>query len=272
MNRALLVGINKYPSAPLRGCVNDITDVAELLVKKCGFAEEEIDLLTDERATTQTIIKRLGWLLTGLRSGDRVLFYYSGHGVQLATRNPQGEVDGLDEAICPVDFDWTDEHAIRDKDFNRMFASIPPSVEFVWVSDSCHSGDLSREILPAGAIIKTIIPPADIAWRIAVAKSKSIKALGLEKAAQDINLALISGCRPEQTSADAVFNSRPNGALSYFLLKELTKDQGLEKPLTQIIENVKASIKQASYKQDPQLEGNELITNRSFLFKEVGAP
>src|SRR6516162_11950800 len=115
MNRAFLVGINKYPSQPLKGCVNDVVDMANFLVSKCNFAMEDIRLLVDERATKAAIIERLDWLLKGLKSGDRILFHYSGHGVQLPARNIQGEVDSLDEAICPVDFDWTDEHTIRDK-------------------------------------------------------------------------------------------------------------------------------------------------------------
>ncbi|HET7402221.1 MAG TPA: caspase family protein, partial [Usitatibacter sp.] len=31
-NRALLVGINAYPGQPLNGCVNDVKDMAGLLV------------------------------------------------------------------------------------------------------------------------------------------------------------------------------------------------------------------------------------------------
>jgi hypothetical protein len=268
MNRALLVGINKYPSAPLNGCVNDVTDVAEILVSKLNFKPDDIRMLVDERATTSAIIERLGWLLTSVRAGDRILFYYSGHGVQLPTRNPQGEVDGLDEAICPVDFDWTDKHAIRDKDFCRIFSAVPADVEFIWVSDSCHSGGLTREFAKKRAPvfkIKTIIPPADIQWRITVAKSKSIKAMGLKRAAESMNIALISGCRSDQTSADAVFNARANGALSYFLFQELKKAHGLEALLTKVVENINSSLHSNGYEQQPQLEGSIAIQNKSFL-------
>ena len=47
MNKALLVGINNYPTAPLRGCINDVTDMASFLVDKCGFQKGEIRLLVD---------------------------------------------------------------------------------------------------------------------------------------------------------------------------------------------------------------------------------
>ena len=53
MDRALLVGINAYPGAPLAGCLNDVTDMATFLTSKSGFAADSIRLLTDSRATTQ---------------------------------------------------------------------------------------------------------------------------------------------------------------------------------------------------------------------------
>jgi hypothetical protein len=51
MNRAFLVGINAYPGNSLNGCVNDITDMAQFLVERCGFQHADIRLLTDGRAT-----------------------------------------------------------------------------------------------------------------------------------------------------------------------------------------------------------------------------
>ena len=190
MNRGLLVGINSYPGAPLRGCVNDVLDMAQFLTKACGFAMNDIRLLTDDRATTTGILERIGWLLTGLKAGDRVIFHYSGHGAQMATRNPQGEVDGLDEVICPVDFDWKDEHTIRDKQFAQIFSAVPRGVEFVWVSDSCHSGGLSREMPPpnnAPNMPKAMPQPADLAWRVDTAKSTRIAPMGIQKAAAVAN-------------------------------------------------------------------------------------
>jgi hypothetical protein len=58
MNRALLVGINSYPGAPLNGCVNDVTDMANFLVDNCNFTMSDIRLLTDARATMGSPINR----------------------------------------------------------------------------------------------------------------------------------------------------------------------------------------------------------------------
>src|ERR1700722_10344434 len=148
MNRALLVGINNYPSPnQLDGCINDVNDMSDFLVASCSFAPDDIRLLVDERATAQNIQDRLGWLLTGISAGDRVYFHYSGHGAQVASRNPQGQTDQMEEVICPVDFNFDDQNTwITDQDFLRIFGSIPAGVEFVWVSDSCYSGGLIRGI------------------------------------------------------------------------------------------------------------------------------
>jgi hypothetical protein len=266
MNRALIVGINNYPSAPLNGCINDVNDVANFLVGKCGFAMGDVRLLTDERATTAGIKERLGWLMTGLRAGDRVLFHYSGHGVQMPTRNTAGEVDGLDEAICPVDFDWSDERAIRDKEFNKLFATVPDGVEFVWISDSCHSGDLSRDMPKKPHKHRTMNPPVDINWRLQVAKQKkTVRSMTVVRSAVNVNVGLIAACRSDQTAADADFDGKPNGALTYFLLKELQSANGLKEPITAVLKNVATALTQNGYEQQPQVEGNQVIIQRPFL-------
>jgi len=274
MNRALLVGINAYPSQPLQGCVNDVLDMAGLITSgPIGFRKRDVRLLTDGRATKAAICNHLGWLTSGLRAGDRALFHYSGHGVQLPTRNPAGEVDNLDEAICPVDFDWTDATTLRDKDFARIFSAVPPGVEFVWVSDSCHSQDLTRDLVPPGGPVirvKTMVPPGDIDWRLQTAKEEQVTALGMLGAAQslaksEINVALVAGCKSDQTSADAVINGRPNGALTFFLIAELKKAGAFDRPLTRVVAETAAAVKAAHYSQDPQLEGAREICGRPFL-------
>lgn len=271
MNRAFLVGINTYPGAPLNGCVNDVMDMANFLVSQCGFKKHEIRLLTDNRATTANITHRLNWLVSGLKKGDRVLFHYSGHGAQMATRNKKDEIDGLDEVICPVDFDWSDTHVIRDKDFNKIFSAVPAGVEFIWISDSCHSGGLTRELmLNATRGIPQSTPrsypvPEDLAWRISAAQELKKAPMSLSRAANTINAALISGCKSDQTSADAVFSGRYNGALTYFLLHELNKAKGRAQPLTSLVKAVSASLKSHYYSQQPQLEGSAAIMKHGFF-------
>ena len=262
MNRALLVGINDYPDAPLNGCVNDVQDMANMLVDRAGFAHADVRLITDRRATTQAILERLAWLVHGARSGDRILFHFSGHGAQLPTRNPAGEVDKLDEVICPVDYDWTDEHAIRDKMLARIFSPVPEGVEFVWISDSCHSGDLTREIERKP---RTMRAPVDIAWRLQTATKAQRKPLSFVRAVNGLNVALIAACKSNQTASDAVFKGTPNGALTWALLKELNEPGGREQSLTTLVIGTRRRLKEANFHQEPQLEGSVAIMNKGFL-------
>ena len=83
-NRALLVGVNKYKIAgsDLSGCVNDVTNMRDILLKYFGFKTKDIRLLVDERATKKTIIEGLKWLVNEAKSNDRLLFHFSGHGSQ----------------------------------------------------------------------------------------------------------------------------------------------------------------------------------------------
>jgi metacaspase-1 len=273
MDRALLVGINKYPGCPLKGCINDVTDMANFLKDKCGFQMNDIRLLTDARATKAAIVERLNFLVNGARPGDRLVFHYSGHGAQMPTRNPAAEVDKLDEVICPVDFDWTDEHAIRDKEFYKIFATVPAGVGFVWISDSCHSGDLSKDFPKADHRHKTILPPEDIDWRLQTAKeligkrSAKMQTTSMASSVKELNVALISGCTSKETSADAEFNNRANGALTYFLLKELNAAKGLKVPLTELVLKVNKAVAKYNETQHPQLEGSKAISVKPFAAK-----
>jgi metacaspase-1 len=264
MNRALLVGINAYPGNELQGCVNDVTDMAEFLVSHCGFDESDIRLVTDDRATTEAILERLNWLLDGVKSGDRIVFHYSGHGAQFPFRDAKGNVTRVDECICPVDFDWTEQHAIRDKQFNKLFTSVPRGVEFEWVSDSCFSGDLAKELLIQRRI-KAMPMPADIAWRLRTAETKGIKPMGFEHVVENLNVVLTSGCGQRETSADAVIDGRPNGALTYYFLQTLSAPNGLTQTLAQAAARTRAALQKNGYTQHPQLEGSEALMNEPFL-------
>ncbi len=267
MNKAFLVGINNYSALnELQGCVNDITDTADFLVSRCGFKQDDIRLLSDERATARNIRERLAWLVAEVASGDRIYFHYSGHGTQIATRNKKGEPDGYDEVICPVDFDFDSEQSmIRDKEFLRIFKGVPEGVSFVWVSDSCFSGGLSRGILPKNARYKTYRLPVDIAWRNSSAEIRQLSPLGIKGAAKKLNAVLLSGCAETQESADAEFNGRYNGAFTYYMLKNLKTTKGMKRPLTQLVTAIGKDLKKGRFTQQPELLGSDIMGLKPFL-------
>jgi hypothetical protein len=225
---------------------------------------DDVHLLTDDRATTAKILERLEWLVSGLSAGDRVVFHFSGHGTQMATRADDlaAEVDDLDEVICPVDFQWTPEFMIRDKELHDIFAVVPPGVHFVWISDACHSEGEDREVLRPGDLARSpgrgarlIQPPADIAWRIKTARDKGLKSGTLRGTASDLNLAFIAACRSNETAADTIVDGSPCGALTHYLIARLSEVDGLAVPLPDIVNDVRRTLAEAGYEQHPQLDG-----------------
>ena len=210
-------------------------------------------------------MEHLKWLTAGVKTGDRIVFDYSGHGAQFPIRDQHGKVIRVDECICPVDFDWTEQHAIRDKEFHQVFSTVPKGVDFTWVSDSCFSGDLAREFQLPNRKVKCMPMPADIAWRMRTADTLGVKRTGFEHVINTFNAVLVSGCTAHQTSADAEIDGRYNGALTYYLLKTLSAPNGLMQTLEEAIARTRAALQQAGYTQRPQLEGAVGLMNQPFL-------
>ena len=97
MRKALLVGINKYSDAPLRGCVNDCLMMYKVLVEQFKFKTNNINLITDYECTKEGILRNLYQLTSGAKDGDILYFHYSGHGSQVVVNDwtQSKEADGL---------------------------------------------------------------------------------------------------------------------------------------------------------------------------------
>jgi metacaspase-1 len=265
-DRALLVGINAYPTQPLLGCVNDITDAAQLLEQKLGFQNSDMWHLTDADATAEAIKTKIrDWLIGQAGTGDRLLFYYSGHGTRLNYSDGK-----IHDVICPVDFNFTNLNGLSDLDFAQLFSSIPEGAEFNWVSDSCYSGglviaDAERRDVLVPRRPKYLIPPPAVANRIYQLESAGAQYSALLTNLGGLNGALIAASRSDQLSYDSSFNGRANGVLSHFLLSELTSPTGLSESLQEAVTNTSSAISQAGWAQITQLRGASVICARPIL-------
>jgi hypothetical protein len=252
-NRALLVGINNYPGAPLNGCVNDMNDMANLLTSRYGFKSNEIRVIVNNRATAKEISLRCKWLAQ-CKPGDNVLFQFSGHGVQFPARNQKDEIDNLLECIAPYDFDWSRGRMLADKDLVKIFSQIPKNVKFNWISDSCHSGDLSRNMSQVIQTPRQYPVPFDMEWRMQCANELELKPDTRNMINNVLDVGFISGCKSNQTSADTVVNGRPCGALTHYFIKNL-KEHDKNTPLRKIVEETNKELASLGYSQKPQVEG-----------------
>jgi hypothetical protein len=141
--KALCIGINKYPAAPLSGCVTDALSWGGYFQGQ-GY---QVSYLKDEEATRGAILDNLERMIVGSKAGDRVLFQYSGHGTELDDidgdeQTGTGTNGPKDEALCP--YDYASGAFVIDDDIAEVFAKIPPEVSVTCFIDCCHSGTITR--------------------------------------------------------------------------------------------------------------------------------
>ena len=144
-NRALLVGIDEYQHAgTLIGSKQDVEDMRQFIQSVWHYQPHQIRTLTDAQATRQGILTAFEeWLIEGSRFGDKVLFYFSGHGYYLPDLNGD-ESDGYDETICPVEA-TTRSGMIRDDEIEALLRRLPGR-QITLIIDACHSGTVTRSL------------------------------------------------------------------------------------------------------------------------------
>lgn len=242
MKKALLIAIDTYEQSMhnLDGCNNDVDSIYNLLVNEFDFSPQSITILRNEQATLDEIINQLFMLISQVYQGDKLFFYFSGHGMQLPERVKGTEKDGMDEILCPHDFDFsTYKKALRDDDLHEVFAKIPLGASLFWISDSCHSGDLSESNPP---------------WYFWYPFQ--------EKIANQV--VLITGCQSKEKSYFFDYQHKKHGVLTHSVLTLLTDDtENRHLPLSELIKKIRWKVQKYKEHQTPQLEGHTLLMGKS---------
>jgi len=266
VKKALLVGINDYAPVgaggpDLRGCVNDVRDMANTLnvMGIVPAAPATMQILTDVRATRAAIIKGLKWLISGAKKGDLLVFYYSGHGSQVADVSGD-EIDGRDETICP--HDYVTAGMIRDDDFKVIFSAVPAGVNLDVILDSCHSGSGTRDLIAVAPVTARYIePPLDVGFFIDAEPSLPVRGLLRRReagkdavAVAGLNHVLWAGCRDNQTSAETNIGGAIRGVFTYHFCKAL-RGAGLSVTRRRLDAQISVNIRAMGQAQVPQLEG-----------------
>ena len=135
--RAVCLGLDDYGgNGDLNGCVNDCSDWSALLRDTFGF---DVRALTNREVTIANVQTEFEGLVTRAGAGDLLVVTYSGHGTWVNAQNETNADELADECWYLRDGllkdDWLRE-AIR--------AKLDPAVDLVLISDSCHSGTMSR--------------------------------------------------------------------------------------------------------------------------------
>ena len=283
--KALCVGINNFnnlPAAKLSGCVNDANDMAALLTETRGFATSDVTVLTDGAATKDAVMAALRSLADLAKAGnlDYLVFSFSSHGTQVPDVNDdekaetKGALKGkkADEAFCTADViqkgnQWDPDHIITDDELHDLFVTIPERCLVEAYLDTCHSGSGLKAIdlmgFPGRPRPRYLPPPSFEAFIALNAPKAAALPPSMLSSKKDMRAAdavarkgaiLWAGCRSDQTSADATFDNRANGAFTFFYIKHVRANPGATR--REILKKLRADIKAGNFDQVPQLEGN----------------
>ena len=245
--KALCVGINDYPRNKLNGCVNDAKEWANLLKTTYGFTD--VKILLDRVATAKNVKDILSAMVNGSKSGDILVFTYSGHGTNTPDRNGD-EQDGRDEALCCYD------KLLIDDELREIISKKPAGVSLSIISDSCFSGTVTRAFMEKSLArkikdpIPRFMPPEDIDFK-AMKKADIKPLLGEEEMAE----ILLSGCNDKEYSYDANIFGKPMGAMSANAIKIIQANPSMtwQKMYTEL----RKKLPSRAYPQTPQLEGSK---------------
>ncbi len=257
--KALCVGINDYPGegSDLNGCVNDAKAWADLLTKNYSFPSASVKLLLDSQATRAAILDGLKKLLSGTKSGDVLVFTNSSHGTYLADTG--GDEALYDEALCPYD---CDQNLIVDDELRELFSGLAKGVAFTVISDSCHSGTVTRAAINENIPwLKTpddrrvrFLHPSLIGKSVLSNPFKAVDRRNITHPQSQMKDILLSGCTANEYSYDALIGGKYHGAMTYFAIQAI-RDAGYSINYAQLCSRLNHLLDEAGYPQHPQLEG-----------------
>jgi hypothetical protein len=238
---SLHLGLNGVSAAaydgwdgPLAACEFDANDMAALAKTK-GMTPT---VLLTKKATRAALLAAMRKAAKALKAGDLFFMSYSGHGGQMPDTNGD-EPDRKDETWCLYDGQLIDDELYFE--LSRFAAGV----RILVLSDSCHSGSVTRELPPpppppgqrprmmpdavgrrvyashqafydklqagvAAEAAKAFVDP-DAALAHVGAAASAVNLVGEFKPA----VVLISGCQDNQTSMDG----EHNGAFTEAMLK-----------------------------------------------------
>jgi hypothetical protein len=218
MKKALIIGINAYPTAPLQGQVNDANAWNSTLLNK-GFTNS---VILDSGSTKAAIMSGLDWLFTGAHSGDSLVFCFGGHGSRLSDGSGD-EADQYDEILCPVDFP---AQYINDDEIRAKFGALPAGVTLDVFMSTCYSGTSTRA--PAPILKMTTVVPG-------------------------LNHCLWAACKDSQTSIEVTVNGVKRSLFGYYAEKAIRLYSNYYSRAT-LITSIQNAVKAVNPNQEPQLE------------------
>jgi len=277
---AFLVGINYlHTKSELNGCYNDIVNVSQYLRSVLGYDPANITILTDGNRgaagasalppTRQNILAGMTALVASMVAGDEAVFHYSGHGTLVRDRNGD-EVTGYDSCLCPLDYNAPASAGggvVTDDEIRALLINkVPRGARLYVILDCCHNGtgcDIRYKYEDFSVLLSPPTARTAALWRTqqkAFANGKYTDTVG--------EVYMISGCRDEQTSADAYINNSFAGALTYAVFAILRANQSSIRTYSwsALLRDVRHFMRVNRYSQVPQVMTGQLISPATPVF------
>jgi hypothetical protein len=185
----------------LQACEFDAHDL-QSIANDNGFSSS---ILLTADATAEAVVSAVTAIAKQLKSGDLFLLTYSGHGGQV----PDGNGDETDPGRQDETWVLWDRQLVDDELWD-LWKRFKRGVRIVTLSDSCHSGTVTRVMpaFPASGPMPRIrlLPPKQAARvyrqnaRLYDGIQKAVK--GGERVKVGATVLLISGCQDNQFSLD----------------------------------------------------------------------
>jgi hypothetical protein len=185
MKKALLIGINylSQPDVSLRGCIDDIVNMRNVLIDAYDYPVSDINMLRDDDTlnlpTRENVMNHFSDLAKQSAGLDELWLHYSGHGSQMRSINDTGKTDSV---LVPLDY--ATSGFISEEDILVVLKQI--KCRSILLFDSCHSGTICE--LPY--TIQYIGP------------NQYSKQYNPHIQMANPNIYALSGCKLSQTSAD----------------------------------------------------------------------
>ena len=195
----------------LGACEADAKDMYAL-AKKQGFGAST--LLLSQQATAEAVTAALTNAAKQLAKGDILFLTYSGHGGQVKDTNGDEQDKGR------MDETWVlFNRQLIDDELYDLWGKFKPGVRILVLSDSCHSGTVTRDVPPSisGGPRRRAMPRS-VGAKVEKAHAALYRSIqkahpGSEKAKVRASVLLISGCMDNQFSMDGEKNGAFTGTL-----------------------------------------------------------
>lgn len=204
---AILCGCNEFgvDGASLRGCINDLRSMYQMLAQFYNYSGWEFNFLIDSQNTADNQRALIQRVIAAAQPGDIVVIHISGHGTKIPVN---GKIEHAN--VC-YGFDWNNigKSFVLGSEYQSLFMAKKDGVYLAFTTDSCNSGEmLNRGLLtklqPGRSIIKKFItPPIGVQWQLDHLASQGISAHSRGLVGDLLDIAFSSGCGPADTDYSA---------------------------------------------------------------------